>query len=141
MLAVTASGLKLPPYVNFKRKTLPKIQAVLEELVRSSFKTCGISNALDGTEDNPALRHLRGRPDLEVMDDVHVEEGESGYINAHYDAFIDMDRDVADDEEADVASLAADDIDDAEAATEAAAVADEDERGRCRDCISSSSKC
>ncbi|GJP48675.1 hypothetical protein CLOM_g7960, partial [Closterium sp. NIES-68] len=49
--------------------------------------------------------------------------------------------DVADDEEADVASLAADDIDDAEAATEAAAVADEDERGRCRDCISSSSKC
>ncbi|GJP63290.1 hypothetical protein CLOP_g20344 [Closterium sp. NIES-67] len=134
-------NLKKPPAELILKWIARSWEAVLEELVRSSFKTCGISNALDDTEDNPALRHLRGRPDLEVMDDVHVEEGESGYINAHYDAFIDMDRDVADDEEADVASLAADDIDDAEAATEAAAVADEDERGRCRDCISSSSKC
>ncbi|GJP80748.1 hypothetical protein CLOP_g10950 [Closterium sp. NIES-67] len=46
--------------------------------------------------------------------------GESGYINPLYDAFIDVDGDVADDEEADAASLAADDIDCAEAATEAA---------------------
>ncbi|GJP85554.1 hypothetical protein CLOP_g15636 [Closterium sp. NIES-67] len=59
---------------------------------------------MDGTEDNLAIRHLRGNPDLEVMDDVHVEEGESGYINPLYDAFIDVNGDVAD-EEADAASL------------------------------------
>ncbi|CAI7786643.1 unnamed protein product [Closterium sp. NIES-53] len=95
MLAVTADSLKLPPYVIFKRKTVPRIVVppgnlkkpppevilnwiveswadVPEELVKKSFLTCGISNAEDESEDHLILAHLRDKAEVEVLEE---EEG------------------------------------------------------------------
>ncbi|CAI7841137.1 unnamed protein product, partial [Closterium sp. NIES-53] len=61
MLAVTASGLKLPPYVVFKRKTIPNVPIPAEELVKKAFVTCGISTPIDGSEDHLILAHMRDK--------------------------------------------------------------------------------
>jgi len=57
VLACFAGGTKLPPLLIFKRKMLPKdviqrgIYIQVETIVKS-LKKCGISNALDGSEDD-----------------------------------------------------------------------------------------
>ncbi|CAI7930352.1 unnamed protein product [Closterium sp. NIES-54] len=109
MLAVTASGLKLPLYVVFKRKTIPKVKVprgnlkkppaelVLkwideawadapEEMVRKAFLTCGISNAEDGSQDNLILAHMRDSGEVEVLEDVMEEEQDELVPNPFYPA-------------------------------------------------------
>ncbi|CAI7766289.1 unnamed protein product [Closterium sp. NIES-54] len=166
MLVVTAGGMKLPPYVVLKRKTVPKItvppgnvtdtmkmfkitqaiipggctplvqpldvsvnrsfkavvrhryptwfeefginlttragnlqkplirlvlrwileawEAVPEELVVKAFVTCGISVAVDGSEDGLIMAHLRDNAEVEVLDDVNdAVEGET-ILNPFY---------------------------------------------------------
>ncbi|CAI7840265.1 unnamed protein product [Closterium sp. NIES-53] len=107
MLAVTAGGLKLPPYVVFKRKTVPKVaipagnlqklpaetvlrwideswEAVPEELVKKAFVTCGISTSIDGTEDHLILAHMRDKGEVEVLDDVNEMVDDKTVVNPFY---------------------------------------------------------
>ncbi|CAI7746357.1 unnamed protein product [Closterium sp. NIES-54] len=203
MLAVTASGLKLPPYVVFKRKTIPKVpipagvvvraqdkgwmdeslvqdwitqvmvpflkplrestgrrkealvvldsyrghlteavgqtmrmfrlsravipegctplvqpldvsinrafkcgswEAILEELVKKAFVTCGISTPIDGSEDHLILAHMRDKGEVEVLDDVNDLFDDELVVNPFY-AEVPMSAEVlrAAAEEADVA--------------------------------------
>ncbi|CAI7755078.1 unnamed protein product [Closterium sp. NIES-53] len=84
MLAVTASGLKLPPYVVFKRKTIPKVPIPAEELVKKAFVTCGISTPIDGSEDHLILSHMRDNCEVEVLDDVNDRVDDELVINPFY---------------------------------------------------------
>ncbi|CAI7853408.1 unnamed protein product [Closterium sp. NIES-54] len=112
MLACTTSGEKLKPWVFFKRKTVPKgdfpsgnikkppveltlkwisaaWKSVPKELIQRAFLTCGISNTLDGSQDNLCLQHrrdeLKGK-EVDMDDEIaahgffcnNVEEPESG---------------------------------------------------------------
>ncbi|CAI7862952.1 unnamed protein product [Closterium sp. NIES-54] len=81
MLACTATGEKLKPWVFFKRKTLPKgdfpnaWKAVPADLIKKAFLTCGISNALDGSEDHMVMAHRRSQlsHEVEVDDDIQAD--------------------------------------------------------------------
>ncbi|CAI5482025.1 unnamed protein product [Closterium sp. Yama58-4] len=84
MLAVTAGGLKLPPYVVFQRKTMPKFPIPREELVKKTFITCGISTTVNGSEDHLILAHLRDKAEVEVLEDVCEEELEELVPNPFY---------------------------------------------------------
>ncbi|CAI7914448.1 unnamed protein product [Closterium sp. NIES-53] len=79
MLACTADGMKLKPWVFFKRKTVPKgvfPPAVPADLIKRAFLTCGISNALDGSEDGLAMAHRRSQLTAEVdVDDSIIADG------------------------------------------------------------------
>ncbi|CAI7782787.1 unnamed protein product [Closterium sp. NIES-53] len=99
MLACTADGMKLKPWVFFKRKTVPKgvfplgnlkkppqevvvrwisraWRAVPADLIKRAFLTCGISNALDGSEDGLAMAHRRSQLTAEVdVDDSIITDG------------------------------------------------------------------
>ncbi|CAI5506263.1 unnamed protein product [Closterium sp. Naga37s-1] len=57
---------------------------VLEELVRKSFLTCGISNLEDGSEDHLILAHLRDKAEIEVLEDVQDEEMDEPVPNPFY---------------------------------------------------------
>ncbi|CAI7804325.1 unnamed protein product [Closterium sp. NIES-54] len=46
---------------------------VPEEMVRTAFLTCAISNAEDGREDHMILAHLRDKAEVEVLEDVMEE--------------------------------------------------------------------
>ena len=49
----TPAGKKKAPLKNLVLRWVKQSwEEIPEEMVRRSFKTCGISNALDGTEDN-----------------------------------------------------------------------------------------
>ncbi|CAI7928462.1 unnamed protein product [Closterium sp. NIES-54] len=63
MLACTADGMKLKPWVLFKRKTVPKgvFSPVHADLIKRAFLTCGISNALDDSEDGLAMAHRQSQ--------------------------------------------------------------------------------
>ncbi|CAI7845269.1 unnamed protein product [Closterium sp. NIES-54] len=98
MLACMATGKKLKPWVIFKRKTLPKgdfpngnikkpppavvlkwisraWKAVPADLIKKAFLTCGISNALDGSEDHMVMAHRRSQlsHEVEVDDDIQAD--------------------------------------------------------------------
>ncbi|CAI7755507.1 unnamed protein product [Closterium sp. NIES-53] len=79
MLACTADGMKLRPWIFFKRKTVPKglfPPAVPADLIKRAFLTCGISNALDGSEDGLAMAHRRSQLTAEVdVDDSIIADG------------------------------------------------------------------
>ncbi|CAI7825017.1 unnamed protein product [Closterium sp. NIES-53] len=103
MLACTADGMKLKPWVFFKQKTVPKgilcdsvgtgnlkkpppevvvrwisraWKAVPADLIKRAFLTCGISNALDGSEDGLAMAHRRSQLTAEVdVDDAIIADG------------------------------------------------------------------
>ncbi|CAI7822704.1 unnamed protein product [Closterium sp. NIES-53] len=79
MLACTADGMKLRPWVFFKRKTVPKgvfPPAVPADLIKRAFLTCGISNALDDSEDGLAMAHRRSQLTAEVdVDDSIIADG------------------------------------------------------------------
>jgi hypothetical protein len=94
MLAATADGKKLPPFLILKRKTVPKSESFPKDvIVRAQEKgwmteelmlKCWISNALDGSEDD-----ILWKDDVEEKDDsdwvestdndsVMSDDGESG---------------------------------------------------------------
>ncbi|CAI7803918.1 unnamed protein product [Closterium sp. NIES-54] len=99
MLACTADGMKLKPWVFFKRKIMPKgvfppgnlkkpppevvvrwisraWKAVPADLIKRVFLTCGISNALDSNEDSLAMAHRRSQLTAEVdVDDPIIADG------------------------------------------------------------------
>ncbi|CAI7865338.1 unnamed protein product [Closterium sp. NIES-54] len=99
MLVCTADGMKLRPWVFFKRNTVPKWvfppgnlkkpppevvvrwisrawKAVPADLIKRPFLTCGISNALDGSEDGLAMAHRRSQLTAEVdVDDSIIADG------------------------------------------------------------------
>ncbi|CAI7769755.1 unnamed protein product [Closterium sp. NIES-53] len=99
MLACTADGMKLKPWVFFKRKTVPKgvfllgylkkpppevvvrwisraWKVVPADLIKRAFLTCVISNALDGSEDGLAMAHRRSQLTAEVdVDDSIIADG------------------------------------------------------------------
>uniref|UniRef100_A0A915DHN8 Transposase n=1 Tax=Ditylenchus dipsaci TaxID=166011 RepID=A0A915DHN8_9BILA len=54
MLTARSDGYKCIPYVLIpkKRWIYEAWQSLTEEMIASSFKTCGITNALDGSEDD-----------------------------------------------------------------------------------------
>ncbi|CAI7739498.1 unnamed protein product, partial [Closterium sp. NIES-53] len=96
MLACTADGVKLKPWVFFKHKTVPKgdfpkavnlkkpppevvlrwisraWKAVPTDLNKKAFLSGGISNALDESDDNLAMAHRRGQlsHEVDVDDDI-----------------------------------------------------------------------
>ncbi|CAI7781322.1 unnamed protein product [Closterium sp. NIES-54] len=74
MLACTADGMKLRPWVFFKRKTVLKgvFPPVPADLIKRAFLTCGISNALDGSEDGLAMAHRRSQLTAEVDVDYSI---------------------------------------------------------------------
>ncbi|GJP33714.1 hypothetical protein CLOM_g18236 [Closterium sp. NIES-68] len=79
--------------------------AVPEELMRKSFRTCGIANDLSGSEDRLVLSHLRTKAEVEIMDDMHGEEGEDEYVNPLYnDCFVEPPVDAPDFDEDDNAA-------------------------------------
>ncbi|CAI7736912.1 unnamed protein product [Closterium sp. NIES-54] len=109
MLTVTASGLKMPPHVVFKRKTIlkdviprdnlkkPPAELILkwideswadvpEEMVRKAFLTCGISNEEDRSQDHLILAHMRDSGEVEVLEDVMEEEQDELVPNPFYPA-------------------------------------------------------
>ncbi|CAI7769270.1 unnamed protein product [Closterium sp. NIES-54] len=78
MLACTADGMKLRPWVFFKRKTVPKgvFPSVPADLIKRTFLTCGITNALNGSEDGLAMAHRRSQLAAEVdVDDSIIADG------------------------------------------------------------------
>ncbi|CAI7779067.1 unnamed protein product, partial [Closterium sp. NIES-53] len=79
MLACTADGMKLKPWVFFKRKTVPKgvfPPALPADLIKRAFLTCGISNALDGSEDGLAMAHRQSQLTAEGdVDDSIIANG------------------------------------------------------------------
>ncbi|CAI7783771.1 unnamed protein product [Closterium sp. NIES-53] len=106
MLACTADGMKLKPWVFFKRKTVPKgilcdsvgtgnlkkpppevvmrwislaWKAVPANLIKRAFLTCGISNALNGSEDGLVIAHRRSQLTAEVdVDDAIIADSYFG---------------------------------------------------------------
>ncbi|CAI7903783.1 unnamed protein product [Closterium sp. NIES-53] len=79
MLACTADRMKLKPWFFFKQKTVPKgvfLPAMPADLIKRAFLTCGISNALDGSEDGLAMAHRRSQLTAEVdVDDSIIADG------------------------------------------------------------------
>ncbi|CAI7885126.1 unnamed protein product [Closterium sp. NIES-54] len=81
MLACTADGMKLKPWVFFKRKTVPKgvFPPVPANLIKRAFLTCGISNALNGSEDGLVIAHRRSQLTAEVdVDDAIIADSYFG---------------------------------------------------------------
>ncbi|CAI7858866.1 unnamed protein product [Closterium sp. NIES-53] len=74
MLACTADGMKLRPWVFFKRKTVPKgvfLPAVPADLIKRAFLTCGISS-----EDGLAMANRRSQLIAEVdVEDSIIADG------------------------------------------------------------------
>ena len=68
----TPAGKKKAPSRNLVLRWIKAAWAdISEEMVRKSFKTCGISNAIDGTEDDAVLTE-----ESPEIDDDDIEENE-----------------------------------------------------------------
>ncbi|CAI7810822.1 unnamed protein product [Closterium sp. NIES-54] len=74
---LTAAGnLKKPPPAVVLRWVSRAWKAVPAELIKRAFLTCGISNALDGSEDGLAMAHRRTQLTAEVdVDDDIIADG------------------------------------------------------------------
>ncbi|CAI7800899.1 unnamed protein product [Closterium sp. NIES-54] len=93
MLACTASGEKLRPWVWFKLKNVPNCEIpegnlqrpphlvvlqwiaeawdqVPKKVIIEVFRHCGISSKLDGTENHLVMSHLRARSTTDVSEDM-----------------------------------------------------------------------
>ena len=67
----TPAGKKKAPSRNLVLHRIKQAWGdITEEMVRRSFKTCGISNALDGTEDDA----IYGRPEIDADDEEMEQE-------------------------------------------------------------------
>ncbi|GJP41338.1 hypothetical protein CLOM_g998 [Closterium sp. NIES-68] len=80
----TAGSLRKPPLELVLRWIAAAWEAVPEDIIIKSFKTCGISNATDGTEDHLILAHMQDGAQVEVHDDVHAAGDVEEWINPLY---------------------------------------------------------
>ncbi|CAI7869672.1 unnamed protein product [Closterium sp. NIES-54] len=71
-----AGNLKKPPLEVVVRWISRAWKAVPADLIKRAFLTCGISNALDGSEDCLAMAHRRSQLSAEVdVDDSIIADG------------------------------------------------------------------
>ncbi|CAI7922328.1 unnamed protein product [Closterium sp. NIES-54] len=71
-----AGNLKKPPLEVVVRWISRAWKAVPADLIKRAFLACGISNALDGSEDGLAMAHRRSQPTAEVdVDDSIIADG------------------------------------------------------------------
>ncbi|CAI7736287.1 unnamed protein product [Closterium sp. NIES-53] len=68
-------NLKKPPPEVVLRWVFRAWKAVPADLIKKAFLTCGISNALDGSEDKLAMTHKRGqlKHEVDVDDDITAD--------------------------------------------------------------------
>ncbi|CAI7789567.1 unnamed protein product [Closterium sp. NIES-54] len=81
---IPVGNLKKPPAEKVLCWIAEAWADVPEELINKSFITCGISNAVDGSEDHLIHAHLRDTAEVEVMEDVCEEELERLVPNPFY---------------------------------------------------------
>ena len=92
MLACLGDGTKLPPYVVFKRKTLPK-DLVLPRGIHVRAQAKGWMNALDGTEDDILWEDMdESDPfaDNDGAESIVDEEGELFYAGEEEVSVLDV---------------------------------------------------
>ncbi|CAI7885402.1 unnamed protein product, partial [Closterium sp. NIES-53] len=78
-----AGNMKKPPAEQVLLWVAKAWDSIPEALIAQSFKTCGLSNALDGSEDHLCLRHLTEGSEVEISDEVDPTgwAGENGTMS------------------------------------------------------------
>ncbi|CAI7812889.1 unnamed protein product [Closterium sp. NIES-54] len=78
-----AGNMKKPPAEQVLLWVAKAWDSIPEALIAHSFKTCGLSNALDGSEDHLCLRHLTEGSEVEISDEVDPTgwAGENGTMS------------------------------------------------------------
>ncbi|CAI7788039.1 unnamed protein product [Closterium sp. NIES-53] len=70
-----AGNIKKPPSAVVLKWIIREWKAVPADLIKKAFLTCGISNALDGSEDHTVMAHWRSQlsHEVEVDDDIQAD--------------------------------------------------------------------